>query len=59
MHDRPSLGDAQPAGPARLFGSFFIGGFECSTHLTLEGRRMDVIAESQHDRFAAEDYARC
>ena len=59
MHDRPSVGDAQPAGPARLFGSFFIGGFECSTHLTLEGRRMDVIAESQHDRFAAEDYARC
>ena len=43
----------------RLFGSLFLGGFECSTHLTPEGHRHDVIAATQHDRLAAEDYARC
>ncbi len=41
------------------FGSFFLGGFECSTHLTMEGRRMDLIAQTQHDRQARDDYARC
>lgn len=39
-----------------LFGSFFFGGFECSQHLTVEGRRLDIIAATQHDRLAAEDY---
>jgi quercetin dioxygenase-like cupin family protein len=43
----------------RLFGSLFLGGFECSNHLTPDGHRMDLIAATQHDRFAAEDYARC
>ncbi len=43
----------------RLFGSLFLGGFECSNHLTLDGHRMDLIAATQHDRFAAEDYERC
>jgi quercetin dioxygenase-like cupin family protein len=42
-----------------LFGSLFLGGFECSTHLTAEGHRLDVIAATQHDRLAREDYARC
>jgi quercetin dioxygenase-like cupin family protein len=37
----------------------FLGGFECSTHRTPEGRQMDLIAATQHDRFAAEDYERC
>src|SRR5438105_15772506 len=41
---------------ARRFGSFFWGGFECSTHLNREWQRMDQIAASQHDRFTAEDY---
>jgi hypothetical protein len=47
------------SGPAALFGSLFLGGFECANHLTPEGHRMDVIAATQHDRFAADDYARC
>ncbi len=42
-----------------LFGSLFLGGFECSTHLTVEGHRLDVIAATQHDTLTAEDYARC
>ena len=43
----------------RLFPSFFLGGFECSTHLTIEGHRLDVIAATQHDVQAREDYALC
>ena len=41
------------------FASFFLAGFECSTHRRVDGRRLDVIAGTQHDRFALADYARC
>ncbi len=41
-----------------LFRSFFLGGFECSTHRRPDGRRLDMVAATGHDRFAAEDYAR-
>ena len=41
-----------------LFQSFFIGGFECSTHRTQAGRRLDVIAATAHDKHAAADYLR-
>src|SRR5256714_4999922 len=49
--DRPRAGT--------LFGSLFLGGFECANHTTPDGHRMDVIASTQHDRFAGDDYARC
>ena len=39
-----------------LFSSFFLGGFECSTHRRADGRRLDLIAGTGHDRLAAEDY---
>lgn len=39
-----------------LFQSFFLGGFECSTHRLRRGRRLDVIAATGHDRWAAQDY---
>src|ERR1051326_403369 len=42
----------------RLFESFFIGGFECSTHLLRSGRRLDLVAATAHDRFCDLDYAR-
>ena len=42
----------------RLFKSFFLGGFECSTHRLASGKRLDEIAFTQHDRFAREDYLR-
>src|SRR2546423_5063421 len=42
----------------RLFESFFLGGFECSTHRLASGRRLDEIAFTKHDRFAREDYLR-
>ena len=41
-----------------LFGSFFLGGFECSTHRLLSGRRLDLIASTKHDKFVSLDYAR-
>lgn len=41
-----------------MFQSFFIAGFECSCHRRRDGRRLDLIAATGHDRFAAADYAR-
>lgn len=41
-----------------IFESFFMGGFECSCHCRRDGRRLDVITATKHDRFAAEDYLR-
>jgi hypothetical protein len=38
--------------------TFWIAGFECSCHRRSDGRRLDLIAATRHDRFAAEDYAR-
>lgn len=43
---------------AQLFASFFMGGFECSTHQLKSGRRLDEIDATQHDRFAVADYLR-
>lgn len=42
----------------QLFPSFFLGGFECSTHRLRNGRRLDLIASTAHDRFVEEDYLR-
>ncbi|MFN2578618.1 MAG: beta-glucosidase [Pyrinomonadaceae bacterium] len=42
----------------RLFDSFFLGGFECSTHRLATGRRLDEVAFTQHDHLAREDYLR-
>lgn len=39
-----------------LFRSPFLGGFECSTHRRHDGRRLDLIAATGHDRRVAEDY---
>lgn len=39
-----------------LFDSYFIGGFECSTHRRKDGRRLDLLRSTQHDIFAAQDY---
>ena len=41
-----------------IFRSFWMAGFECSCHRRGDGRRLDVIAATGHDRFAAQDYAR-
>lgn len=41
---------------ANTFNSFFMGGFECSTHRRRDGRRLDLIAATGHDRFVTADY---
>ncbi len=43
---------------APLFEGVFLGGFECSTHRLEDGRRLDLLAETRHDRFASADYQR-
>jgi beta-glucosidase/6-phospho-beta-glucosidase/beta-galactosidase len=40
------------------FNSFFLGGFECSTHRLRSGKRLDLIDSTGHDRFADADYRR-
>jgi len=42
----------------RLFRSFMMGGFECSTHMLRSGRRLDLVSSTRHDVFAREDYER-
>jgi beta-glucosidase/6-phospho-beta-glucosidase/beta-galactosidase len=39
-----------------VFGSFFLGGFECSAHRRRDGQRLDLLAATGHDRLAAQDY---
>jgi hypothetical protein len=43
---------------APLFRSFFLAGFECSSHRLRTGRRLDVLASSGHERHLAADYRR-
>jgi beta-glucosidase/6-phospho-beta-glucosidase/beta-galactosidase len=42
-----------------LFRSFWQAGFECSTHVLKTGRRLDLIASTQHDVLVGRDYERC
>lgn len=41
---------------SNTFDSFFMGGFECASHVRNDGRRLDLTASTQHDRFAVQDY---
>ena len=45
-----------PGAARPLFGSFFLGGFECSNHRRADGRRLDLLAATGHDRLALADY---
>jgi beta-glucosidase/6-phospho-beta-glucosidase/beta-galactosidase len=38
------------------FSSFFLGGFECSSHRRADGRRLDLLASTGHDHHALADY---
>ncbi|PTQ12015.1 beta-glucosidase [Sphingomonas oleivorans] len=42
-----------------LFSSFFMAGFECSSHRRKDGMRLDLIRATRHDRHAFDDYRRC
>jgi hypothetical protein len=41
-----------------LLGSWFIAGFEGSTHRRSDRRRLDLVAATMHDRFVDRDYER-
>jgi beta-glucosidase/6-phospho-beta-glucosidase/beta-galactosidase len=47
--------DFQPAGP-HVFDSFWMGGFEAATHINDAGRRLDMLAATQHDLQVDRDY---
>jgi len=40
----------------RVFDSFLLAGYECSTQRRADGCRLDLLAATGHDRWAAEDY---
>ena len=40
----------------RAFQSFFLGGFECSTHRLRNGKRLDLVHSTRHDQFVASDF---
>lgn len=58
MPEPPSAASGLTAKAAPLFLSFFLGGFESSTHRRRDGRRLDVLGATRHDLFARQDYAR-
>jgi hypothetical protein len=41
-----------------LFEGVFLGGFECSCQRLQDGRRLDLVESTGHERFARQDYAR-
>src|SRR6185503_19021832 len=60
------IDNARIQSESSIFQSFWIGGFECSTHRlprrkamgTFAGQRLDLIRSTRHDEFAFEDYSR-
>jgi hypothetical protein len=46
----------RPLAVRPLFQTFFLGGFECSTHRRHDHARLDMIAATQHDVWATLDY---
>ena len=42
-----------------IFDSFFMAGFECSSHRRKDGVRLDLIRATRHDNHALDDYRRC
>jgi polysaccharide biosynthesis protein PelF len=43
---------------SNLLGSYLIAGFEGSTHVRADGRRLDLVAATGHDTHATKDYGR-
>lgn len=39
-----------------MLSSFFMAGFECSTHVRPDGVRLDLLASTAHDKLALGDY---
>ena len=41
-----------------LFNSFWQAGFECSTHVLKNGKRLDLVSSTRHDVLVERDFAR-
>lgn len=44
------------SGSVQLFDTYFLGGFECSSHRRKDGRRLDLLSATFHDVLARKDY---
>lgn len=56
---RPSCtSGTEPCIDQQLFQSVFLAGFECSTQMLEDGRRLDLVTSTRHEQFAMNDYAR-
>ncbi|MGZ2412085.1 beta-glucosidase/6-phospho-beta-glucosidase/beta-galactosidase [Sphingomonas sp. F9_3S_D5_B_2] len=44
---------------SRIFPSFFMAGFECSSHRRSDGLRLDLIRSTGHEGCTLEDYRAC
>lgn len=53
---QPSSSQPPLIAPSGLFNSFFLAGFESSSHRRRDRRRLDLLASTGHDVRAAEDY---
>ena len=50
------LAERKAAPAPSIFQSYWQGGFECSSHRLGNGRRLDILQSSEHDRLAEADY---
>lgn len=56
MDNNGSVESTNGASGQSLFQSFLQGGFECATHRRRDCQRIDVVADTEHDLRAREDY---
>ncbi|TKB88612.1 MAG: beta-glucosidase, partial [Mesorhizobium sp.] len=56
MNENPAR---RPTADPSGFDSFFMAGFECSSHRRADGARLDLIRATSHDLHAHGDYRRC
>src|ERR1043166_3099050 len=54
IHEMPP--NPEPVQPPSLFQSFWMAGYESSCHFNPAGRRVDMIAVTQHDIQVRQDY---
>lgn len=57
QHSQIELSPA-PQAAEPLVAEMFLAGFECSHQVLEDGRRLDLVESTGHERFAAQDFAR-